>query len=115
MCDPAERAGIQTGMSQGGPAPLRAIRGRKWAETTVFVCGSCDGDGRRMVKGLRREGRRRLGKRSVRVVRTGCLGLCPKRSVSLVVIRRGRSETLITAPGADPVEVAEALFPSPAG
>ena len=99
-------------MSEGGPGPLRDVSGRKaWAETTVFVCGSCDGNGRRMAKVLRREGRQRLGRRSVRVVRTGCLGLCPKRSVSLVVIRHGRSQALVTAAGADPGEVADALFP----
>jgi hypothetical protein len=101
-------------MSEGRrPPPLRSIPGRKGAGTTVFVCGSCDGNGRKLAKTLRREGRQRLGKRSVRVVRTGCLGLCPKRSVSLVVIRQGRSETLLTTPGADPGAVADALFALP--
>jgi hypothetical protein len=64
-----------------------------------------------MAKVLRKEGRARLGRRAVRVVRTGCLGLCPKHSVSLVVVRAGTSEALTTAPGADPHDVAGALFP----
>jgi hypothetical protein len=93
------------------PAPIRAVPGRKWAETTVFVCGSCDGNGRRLAKVLRREGRARRGRRAVRVVRCSCLGLCPKRGVSLVVIRDGRSEPLTTIAGADAAEVADALFP----
>jgi hypothetical protein len=91
--------------------PLREVSGAKgWSETTVFVCGSCSGNGKRMAKALRKEGRQRLGRRSLRVVRTGCLGLCPKHSVTLVVVRNGTSEPLATSPGADPVEVADALF-----
>lgn len=90
---------------------LQDATGRKgWSATTVFVCGKCSGNGKKLAKVLRTEGRQRLGRRAVRVVRTGCLGLCPKQSVSVVVVRAGHSQTLTTAPGAQPHEVATALF-----
>jgi hypothetical protein len=94
--------------------PLREASGHKgWSETTVFVCGDCSGNGRRMAKVLRKEGRARLSRRAVRVVRTGCMGLCPKHSVSLVVVRAGTARALTTTAGAEPHDVAAALFARP--
>jgi predicted metal-binding protein len=82
-------------------------------EDIVLVCRKCskkldggfgpDGDeplGRAMKQMLRATGRRR----SVRVIETKCLGLCPKGAVT--VLRGSRPGEMLTVPGgSDPAAV----------
>ena len=62
----------------------------KW-RSFVLVCGKCS---RKLDGGFGKKGRHKLdtvlrdalksaGRRELRVVRTGCLGLCPKRAVTV--------------------------------
>lgn len=73
----------------------------KWT-AAILVCGKClkGVDGKAMRRGLKAAAKGRTGK--VRLVRTACLGLCPKRAVAmasaatlarreLVVLREGGS------------------------
>lgn len=73
----------------------------KWT-SAILVCGKClkGVDGKAMRRDLKAAAKGRTGK--VRIVRTACLGLCPKRAVAmasagslarreLVVLREGGS------------------------
>ena len=106
------------GAGHDGTTPARATPGAPDLEKFtqwVFICeaSDCRYRGSPAVRDALARTVEREGRSHVAVVRTGCLGLCPKRSVSLVVIRQGRSETLLTTPGADPGAVADALFALP--
>ncbi len=55
---------------------------------------------------LKQEGRRR----ALRIIEVGCLGLCPKRAVTLVA--PGRGDQLRAIPrGADPAQILQAISP----
>ncbi len=73
----------------------------KWS-AAILICGKClkGVDGKAMRRDLKAAAKGRTGK--VRIVRTSCLGLCPKRAVAmasadslarreLVVLREGGS------------------------
>ena len=80
-----------------------------WQEL-VILCRSCSracdgGFGKAGKDDLRSALRRELRKaghgRSVRVIETGCLGICPKRAV--VTFRGGDPGRLLTVPRGQPV------------
>ncbi len=86
------------------PATIETIS-TAWEEV-VIVCGKCskkldggfgpEGDvslGRALKRALRDAGRRR----TVRVIETKCLGLCPKGAVT--VLPSGRPGAILTVPG----------------
>lgn len=83
-----------------------------WREV-VLICGKCSrkldgGFGRKGKHALRAELKDALRaagrRRSVRVAETGCLGLCPKRAVS--VLRGGRPDRILAIPARmDPAAV----------
>jgi len=68
---------------QGNRQELVAPR---W-QTVVLVCGRCrrrnDGDVDLKTREVMRTMSRGLGTRSVRVVKSSCLGLCPKRAIAI--------------------------------
>lgn len=98
-----------------GPVPIRpaklpvtpsaksdVIVARPGWSAAILVCGKClkGVDGKAMRRDLKAAARSRTGK--VRIVRTACLGVCPRRAVAmasartlarreLVVLREGRS------------------------
>ena len=52
----------------------------------VFVCGKClkrHPDGKAVRAALKAEARSCAGRRKVRIVKTGCVGLCPRRALVL--------------------------------
>jgi hypothetical protein len=77
-------------MRQPSSAPL-AVRTR-WS-TLIAVCSECDG-GKRLAKTLRSD-LKRQGNRDVRVVRSSCLDVCPKRGVTVTTLRDGVLETAV--------------------
>jgi hypothetical protein len=50
----------------------------------VSVCAKCDGDGKSLARALKSE-LKRQGVRGVRVTRSTCLDVCPKRAVAVAV------------------------------
>lgn len=87
--------------------PIRSVP-VKW-RSFVLVCGKCS---RKLDGGFGRKGKHKLddvlrdalksaGRREVRVVRTGCLGLCPKRAVT-VAWSAQPGELMAVPEGADP-------------
>lgn len=83
----------------------------KW-RSFVLVCGKCS---RKLDGGFGKKGKHALddalrgilkaaGRRELRVVKTGCLGLCPKRAVT--VAWAGRPGELMAVPeGTEPEAV----------
>ena len=91
-------------MKHHPPATIETVS-TAWREV-VIVCGKCskkldggfgpDGDdslGRALKRALRDTGRRR----TVRVIESKCLGLCPKGAVT--VLPGGNPGTMLTVPG----------------
>lgn len=85
------------------PAPWRSF---------VLVCGKCS---RKLDGGFGKKRRHALddtlrgalkaaGRRELRVVKTGCLGLCPKRAVTVAWAGRP-GELMAVAEGTDPEAV----------
>jgi hypothetical protein len=98
-------------------APLGAVRSVRppKRDTLVSVCRKCAGDASALQAALKKEYRRRgFGKR-VRVVKSSCLDICPKRAVAVAVADDRRPERGIryftVADGAGPALVATALRP----
>lgn len=106
--------------------PTPAIkRARTRRAGPLFVCGKClkrVPDGKAFLRALKEAARDRIealaaqgrvadgrgGSRKVRVVRTSCLGLCPKRAVVLAsAATLDSGEMLIVA---DPDAVADAMM-----
>ncbi|WP_018260798.1 (2Fe-2S) ferredoxin domain-containing protein [Methylobacterium sp. WSM2598] len=83
----------------------------------VVVCATCakrQGLGGRVRKDLKRALKRARPERKVRVVETGCLGLCPKRSLTFATpasLRAGR--LLVLDPATEAETMAEILVPEP--
>jgi hypothetical protein len=77
-------------MKRPNPA-LTPVRTR-WS-TLIAVCSECDG-GKRLAKTLRAENKR-SGERDVRIVRSSCLDVCPKRGVTVATLREGVLETAV--------------------
>ena len=76
------------------PSPeLTPVRTR-WS-TLIAVCSECDG-GKRLAKTLRAD-LKRSGTRDVRIVRSSCLDVCPKRGVTVTTLRDGVLETAVVA------------------
>lgn len=105
------------------PATYKSVRAPR---PTIFACGKClkgMRDGKTMRRALadavERQGLRddpaAPRKRRPRVVRTACLGLCPKRACVLTsAATLARGEALIVAdPGDVPDAVARLLSPIP--
>ncbi|MFE1600163.1 (2Fe-2S) ferredoxin domain-containing protein [Methylobacterium sp. ID0610] len=76
----------------------------------VVVCAKCakrQGSGGKAVrKDLKRAFKRTRPDRKVRVVETGCLGLCPKRSLTFATAASLRAGRLVVI---DPATEAEAM------
>ena len=68
------------------PLPA-AIPVRTKFSTLVAVCEECSG-GKRFAKSLR-GAYKAAGTRDVRVVRSTCLDICPKRGVTIATLRDG--------------------------
>jgi hypothetical protein len=77
-------------MKQPSRVPLAART--RWS-TLVAVCSECDG-GKRLAKAMRRNFKRE-GTGDVRVVRSSCMDVCPKRGVTVTTMRAGVLETAI--------------------
>ncbi|MGY2052640.1 (2Fe-2S) ferredoxin domain-containing protein [Methylobacterium sp. JK268] len=79
-----------------------------WAEV-VLVCRKCakrQGLGGSVRRDLKRAFKRGQAERKVRVVETGCLGLCPKRSLTFATASSLRAGRLVVV---DPATGAEAM------
>ncbi|MEH3144455.1 MAG: (2Fe-2S) ferredoxin domain-containing protein [Methylobacterium frigidaeris] len=109
-----------SGPSRKGPKTRGAAKlaSAPWAEI-VMVCTKCakrQGVGAKAVRRGLKQGAKRLrphGK--LRVVEVGCLGLCPKRSLTLASgasLRDGR--LLVFDPEAEPSTMLAALLPAAA-
>jgi predicted metal-binding protein len=96
------------------PAAIRPVP-RPWREL-VLVCRKCTkkldgGFGKGGRDSLRRllRAELRAGGRDVRVVAVNCLGVCPKRAVS--VMRGSRpGEVLVVPAGTDPADILHRLL-----
>jgi hypothetical protein len=66
----------------------KAIRPAKtrWREV-VFVCGECSGDPGALRKRLKKELKRREDGEAFRIIRTRCMGICPKNAVTVGIGR----------------------------
>ncbi len=124
MAEHSFRSGMGTDQDTDGPTPA-IKRARTRGAGPIFVCGKClkrvsDGKAfrralkeaaRDRIEGLAAQGRvadGRGGSRKVRVVRTSCLGLCPKCAVVLAsAATLGTGEMLIVA---DSGAVADAMM-----
>ncbi|WP_407520212.1 (2Fe-2S) ferredoxin domain-containing protein [Methylobacterium oryzisoli] len=89
-----------------------------WSEIVV-VCAKCakrQGVRAKAVRGdIKRELKRGQPGRKVRVVETGCLGLCPKRSLTFATTASLRAGRLIVVdPATAPDALVQALVPAPA-
>lgn len=82
----------------------------------MLVCRTCtkrlDGgfgaDGRSKLRRVLRSALRGAGRRDVRVLSVGCLGVCPKRAVSVVRASRP-GEVLVVPAGTDPADILRRL------
>ncbi|WP_298956219.1 (2Fe-2S) ferredoxin domain-containing protein [uncultured Methylobacterium sp.] len=108
-------AKIHDGAKTRGAAKLASA---PWTEI-VMVCAKCakrQGVGAKAVRrGLKQGAKRLRGGGRLRVVEVGCLGLCPKRSLTLASgasLRDGR--LLVFDPAADPAAMLAALLPGAA-
>jgi len=76
----------------------------RW-QTVVLVCGRCrrrnDGEVDLKTREVVRAMSRGLGSRSVRVVKSGCLGLCPKRAIAIGLAGAGPARAAVVRNGAD--------------
>ena len=81
--------------------------------TVILLCGKCS---KKMKAGYGPKGKESLraalnvelkakgARRTVRVIETGCMGLCPKKAVA--ALNAGRPSTILTIPrGAGPEDV----------
>jgi hypothetical protein len=74
------------------PSPATKPARTRWS-TLVAVCSECEG-GKRLAKAMRAE-LKQSQTRDVRVVRSSCLDVCPKRGVTVATMRDGVLETRI--------------------
>lgn len=93
---------------------VTAVRPPK-RDTLVSVCRKCSGDGPALKAALKREFDRRGYGKTVRVVKSSCLDICPKRAVAVAVAddrkREGGVRYFTVASDADPALVASTLRP----
>lgn len=99
--------GTAKGTAKAATAPFAEI---------VMVCAKCakrQGIGAKAVRGgLRRALKADRRGRKVRVVETGCLGLCPKRSLTLATAGSlGAGRLLVLDPALEPAAMLDALLP----
>ena len=84
-------------------------------DTLVSVCAKCSGDGPALRAALKREYKRTGLAKHVRVVKTSCLGLCPKRAVAVAVagdqVASAGIRYFVVAHDANPAFVAARLRP----
>ncbi len=83
----------------------------------VMVCAKCakrQGIGAKAVRGgLKRALKADRRGRKVRVVETGCLGLCPKRSLTLATTGSlGAGRLVVIDPSLEPAAMLDALLPA---
>lgn len=66
----------------------KAVRPAKtrWREV-VFVCGECSGDPGALRKRLKKALKRREDSKAFRIIRTKCMGICPKDAVTVGIGR----------------------------
>lgn len=100
-------------VTKRGPAKAAAA---PFAEI-VMVCAKCakrQGVGAKAVRGgLKRALKADRRGRKVRVVETGCLGLCPKRSLTLATAGSlGAGRLLVLDPALEPAAMLDALLPA---
>ena len=90
------------------PAPPIGVRPASWREI-VILCRKCGGklkggfgdEGRDDLRAVLRKALREAGRRrDVRVIETGCLGVCPKRAV--VALRSSVPGQLLIVPQGQP-------------
>jgi hypothetical protein len=74
------------------PIAARTPVRTKWS-TLVAVCRECGG-GKGFAKSLRRA-TKQAGARDVRIVSSSCLDVCPKRGVTVAMIRDGALTTAV--------------------
>ena len=71
------------------PPALRTIK-PPWKEAVVLVCRKCSGNDDGDLRDWLKPRLKALGhKKAIKVVATGCLGVCPKRRVVVVHAPRG--------------------------
>ncbi|MEO9188815.1 MAG: hypothetical protein ABI224_02260 [Acetobacteraceae bacterium] len=95
-------------------ASIRSVP-RPWRDI-VLVCRKCtkrlDGgfgtDGRSKLRRVLRGALRGAGRRDIRVLSVGCLGVCPKRAVSVVWASRPGAVLVVPA-GTDPANIVHRL------
>jgi predicted metal-binding protein len=74
------------------PLPVSTSVRTKWT-ALVAVCEECSG-GKRLAKALRRASKE-TGTRELRVVRSSCLDVCPKRGVTTATLRAGSTSVRV--------------------
>ncbi|KMO38531.1 hypothetical protein VQ03_17135 [Methylobacterium tarhaniae] len=104
---PVMKRGPAKGAAKAAAAPFAEI---------VMVCAKCakrQGIGAKAVRGgLKRALKADHRGRKVRVVETGCLGLCPKRSLTLATAGSlGEGRLLVLDPALEPAAMLDALLP----
>ena len=57
-------------------------------DVLLSVCAKCDGDGKALRREIKRELKTRGRGKSVRVVASTCLDICPKRAVGIAIVDR---------------------------
>jgi hypothetical protein len=64
-----------------------------WKDGVVLVCRECDGtrhlDPKQARQVLKHEAKRVLGRRSVIVVETACMDVCPKKAIAVAALGAG--------------------------
>ena len=108
-----------------GPVPIRpatspvtpsakpdVVIARPGWSAAILVCGKClkGRDGKAMRRGLKAAAKSRAGK--VRIVRTACLGVCPKRAVAMASARTlARRELVVLREGGSAAAALDRLLP----
>ena len=97
-------------LSRSGKSDVVVARPR-W-NAAILVCGKClkGVDGKAVRRGLKAAAKSRTGK--VRLVRTGCLGVCPKRAVAMASARTlARRELVVLREGGSAAAALDRLLP----
>jgi hypothetical protein len=79
-------------------APLQRAK-PPWANGIVLVCRECDGDGKRLRNRLREAAADAGLRKTVRVVMSGCLDVCPKRATTVVTVSGSGTDCTIVRAG----------------
>ncbi len=70
-----------------------------WESGIVLVCRECDGNGKRLCKRLREAAADAGLRKTVRVVMSDCLDVCPKRATTVVTVSGAGTDCTIVRAG----------------